>query len=470
MLQSKQKNVLNGNSLKNHSFSLDQLTKDISELQLESHHLNSQDLCHNLILSSKKVLPTDEETMTETNVYVTKERKDFICRMINILNKSANNLPCTKQHILTGCSGIGKSFTLFLMVEQFKKNKDLKVVFIPNCYHIMKRGWDPIIEEFMFTFPDDKQELQKLLSKNSINNADSESEIIPTLREVLYKSLKRKEIPIFVLDQIDFILDSIVYSMFGNLTIFPWKLQVFSQPTNNEIQKQFKFFRIHEFDNMISIEDTRKLIASHEMFKQLKGTKDDLENIINLVGTTPREIDTFFGFSGDNIAIKTENYKIFRKNEIMKTHMKFWEKISPYALSELFQAIYLMDRNISLRRDIRIDNELMRKNYSIPELEYKIESSFPFAGKILKEMFEGEAYMKNNETIFSERIQFLNLLIKDTSLTDSTQGGLYEEIVHNSFQRAKRDKSQVNLTGHPLKYLNFRSSSTELEVYIKIKV
>lgn len=430
---------------------MDEMKKSIIDMPFEAFDLQTKDLCQSPIMASTKVVPNVEETIKEAKIYITPERKEFILKMTDVLKKSIQIEAYNNQHILTGCEGIGKSFTLFLLVDIFKKNKHLKVVYIPNCFHIMKRGWIPIIEEFMFTFPDEMEELQRLIS---MEPKPSENEIISTLEKILKKSHERNELPIFVLDRINFILDPQVYSIFKTLTLLPWKLQIYSQSTNNELQKELKFFQSHMYPRMIPLEEIKKLIKNKKAFKDMNCTEDDIDKVINLVGTTPREIDRIFECPGNTIDQKILDYKNTRRLEIEDTHGRFKNSLNKFYQIELFEAIFIMDRDIDLKRNLKIDQQLMIKEFNPKTGLYKIKSSFSFSGTILKEIIEREAIHVDND-FFNKRIESLNEWIRDTSLTPGCRGGLYEEIIHTSFQRAFQNKNKINLLGHTPNYLKY---------------
>ena len=90
-------------------------------------------------------------------------------------------------------------------------------------------------------------------------------------------------------------------------------MQIFSQSANNEIQKELKFFQSHVFSRMIPLEEIKKLIKTKKAFNDMKCTEDDIEKVVNLVGTTPREIDQIFESPGDTINQKILGYNTKRK-------------------------------------------------------------------------------------------------------------------------------------------------------------
>ena len=126
-----------------------------------------------------------------------------------------------------------------------------------------------------------------------------------------------------------------------------------------------------------------------------------------------------------------------------------------------------MDLGIpSAAKNPKIDRQFMIKKLDSKTGRYKIKSSFSFAGTILKATLEGSSFTEKD--FFRKRIQNLNYWIQDTSLSSSCRGGIYEEIIQTSFQRAARNSNKINLVGHTpnyLKYANDQKIPTQVIFY-----
>ena len=460
---------------------LSHFEENIKNLKMSSTiELNLKDLCGNNVLASTKVLPDLKNIINNAKVFVTPEREDFIFKMINFLRNSLSEKPYEKRHILTGPSGIGKTFTLFLLVSELKKfNKNIKVVYIPNCYHLMDNGWKAIIKEFIFTFPEKEKELKKFLEGRI------EKDAINAMYDIINQE---KHMTILIMDQINFILDNETYSLFKSLSFFPWNLQIFSQSANNDPQKALKFFLFHSFDKLMSIEQIRDQIENNPKFQKLKhsktGIKDleekkldleeresrqslneyealelqDLKNVEKImarVGSNPREMDRIFENSGNNIDETIAKYEQKRVFEILLAHEKFQREFltNQAFIIRFAKAVFFMDKEINLTDFLIIDHKLMIRKYVDDEGNYQIKSNFPLAGKILKNIFHAQitAIEKN---FFAQRIEELHLLMRKISFNDSCRGHFFESLVMTSFEKAHQLKEEISLLGSTGSYLD----------------
>ena len=451
------------------------------------------ELCSNVVFSSKKVLPDVKETITEANVFVTLPRKDFIFKMINILREMISGIPNNRQHILTGPSGIGKTFTLFLLVNELKKHSNFKVVYIPNCYHLKQSGgWIAILKEFEFTFPELGQEFEECLNEYQEKKMFLE-DLIKTLENII-RQKNKKYITILVMDQINFIQDFDTYSIFSVLTSFPWFSQFFSQSANNNPQNALKFFKFQYIDKFLSFTEIVKYIETKEIFKKFKCSNtnledfksledlekkkrilkekketqkldeketleiQDLENferIMYLVGFNPREIDILFETPGTNLDEIIVKYETTRSYEISEIHYKFTKEFMSnlFLQNSFLEAIFYMDERIPLKKNLIIDQQLMIKKYNDSQMNFEYSSTFPLAGRFLKKLYMDQMDHFNKDFL-SKKMKDLTSEIQNPSLDPSFRGNLVEDLVNTAFRNAHQKKEAITLLGSTASYLS----------------
>ena len=158
-------------------------------------------------------------------VCLTDHRKKYLNDILLQSKLKRNNM-----FMLSGCQGIGKSFTLIYLVYLFKTScisDKIKCIYIPNCSNITM---DTLLEEMYRVFDDVEDEMT---IKKTIEKFGRKIGIQEALYKLLEKYNEKGFLTVMIWDQLNS-LDIDDYKMFLNLTELDWKHKKFSQSSTNK--------------------------------------------------------------------------------------------------------------------------------------------------------------------------------------------------------------------------------------------
>ena len=271
---------------------------------------------------------TLEKKPTNRQIYVTKNRKDFLKHLFKPLeseiredltflppSKIPNIDPNKLRFLLLGNEGIGKTITLGLLAHVLKTSavKDkIKVFYIQDCEAFMENPYEKTREEINLVFQGE-----------NIGNFDI-SENYKGFFDLVEKYNKLGYLTVFIADQLNSLENDVSIPFFKKLVTLPWKMQIYSQSSTNFLNDDFKMlFRTTincTCEKFFTEKIIKKLIEEkcQEINLILKVDEDDevFQKIYDLVKENPREINLILESKGNTIEEKIEKYKFDRSRNL----------------------------------------------------------------------------------------------------------------------------------------------------------
>ena len=281
----------------------------------------------------------------DTKILLNSSRKKFICDIVENLKFFLNKQKHCARRLISGLSGIGKTFTLLLLVH-FLKNFNfsddnmptLKVIMIPNCRFLSEFLWGYVIDQFKFTFPEKSQTFEELKFQTDEN-------IKAGLWKFVYEYVSEGNMIILVADQIDWV-SGLGEGILDYLKSFPWTMQVFSESGNNDLKAQEKyvlwkkdFMREIVLNKDELLEIMKNEESSIDIFLKEKLSKTSL-----LVGFNPRETGYILNLEGETIEKKINKYIGQKLLSIGNRLEKFLLELgSESARNKFYQSVIFME-------------------------------------------------------------------------------------------------------------------------------
>ena len=390
-------------------------------------------------------------------VCLTVTRKKYLNKIL--LQSKAKR---SAMFMLSGCEGIGKSFTLIYLVYLFKNScirDKIKCIYVPNCLQITM---ETLLEEIyrVFDSAEDKITITKTIEKFEL-----EIGIQGALRKLIKKYNENGFLTVMIWDQLNS-LDRNLNTLFLNVTQLNWELQVFSQSSTNDTNPKLKIFYRKcinkNFDNLIENKDIEKLILNDKKYLNLHLEDSDFKEIFELVSTNPRETYLILNSEGKTLNEKISNYILQRGIEIKEIHSKFLRAQKQKTENDIMKSIFYMDKGYYPKNEPNpmINRQFMnfQPTNKPNEASFIIYSCFPFAGRVLKETLTGDAIDLN---FYEKRInECLDIMNRETN--GSTYGNVYENYVHTVFRKFIWEKKKGKLNIVPSAQLLNKKNKSEV--------
>lgn len=362
-------------------------------------------------------------------ICITQNRKDFIknilYKMLDYSKKhDKNNNTYPLKFLLSGSEGIGKTFTLIYLAHLLKEynqySNNIKLIYLSHCIYLNRMRLDYLKQEFEFSFRGDEE---------NINNINFLNELMYNFRESINKYRINGYMTILIVDQLNSLNNSSIF-LFEELVALNWNFIVCSQSSTNIIKPELKqFFKDCDkmnYDDFFNENDIKKIVLKND----INLSESDFKNIYAIVYNNPRETFKILNLEGGNLQEKIEVYKDIRGLEIKKQHGDFRNE-NPSFREELAKSIYYMDTKLELKliEGPFINNQFMKIKLNMRH--YRIDSVFPFAGEVLKSMYN---QVKKSDDFYSKRIEELSAHMQAAKQSPSTIGIYYEKLIHTYFE------------------------------------
>ena len=411
-------------------------------LKFSKEKLFAGDFYHFQYDCSEKEDTRGTEKIRETQLFITDSRKIMFSKLFDEF-KVALLEKMNQIFSIDGPQGIGKTYSLLILASTFRKNSKIRFVFIQNSKRVNIRSWKEILDQFICSFPEYEEHLNKL------KNSDNDSDIIIALKKILREYAKKGVIVVLIFDQINF-LDTEGVSLLLNLKSFEWAAVFLSQSSNNQDEKPVKDARSIFQENLTNRSEFKSILDYH--FEKRKNEKlitpdftIDYDELIKYTGFIPREGIRVLDSKGSTFQEKLETYVEQRAEEISAANMNFkFNQIHDYALS-----IFFMDTDIPM--PLSINFPIINRQFQIckkENKEKKIYSTFPFACKVLKSW--SIENFKLPSDFFQSRISTLKVLFNTRNLDAGVRGRYYEELINTLFKNHQRLKNDFDLFAIPV--------------------
>lgn len=361
--------------------------------------------------------------LDETLLAVTRERREMIKFFLEsmLLILETDN---PQAHRLVGPQGIGKTFSFFLLANFLRVpelNEFIKLVYINDGSLIANEGWLPVLDEFIFTFPESSESISKL------KETSNEGDILKAIRQKLYEVNESGKMTVLICDNVNGLKGPLAQNIFDKLKISGWKMKIICETNNNDQETKNNFLTVN-YNSFFHMNELKRLLNEFTPMKE-----PEIGKIQSIVGSNPREAFLLFCQPCTTLEEKIAMYKDKRKTEIMCSYSQYLASRSSKFSAKLFKATFYLDKDVylSYMPSPEIDKQWMLYQKEKMTYNYKITSLFPFAREVLTEYLESLMFDQKGKEIdkdfYEMRLQELREHVTLIGTDPELRGHFYEE-------------------------------------------
>ena len=380
--------------------------------------------------------------MKDATFFVTKRRRNALLKIVKELQDNYEQR--LQIYVLDGPQGIGKTYNFLIFSHCLRKIKNVRLVHIQQSENLNNCFVEEILDQFYFTFLEEKDFLVKL------KVIDDDNIILIKLKGLLRKYKKKGYILILMVDQINYMKNK-VKELLDQLFSLRWDIFFTSQSANNE-QNDEKFWKYMYDSFLFSEEEIDTLILHHidqqktnnHLDKNFEFSGDNFKRLMQFAGKVPRELLRVIDSEGKTFEEKLLNYANVRENELNTLFLSFWTPKNEYEKNLILKAIYYMDTNLAIDQNPEpsLDRQLMFLE-SGPAGTLKIFSHFPLCNIVLKKYLNDTVVKKD---FFDFRLAELKFQLSKKDLDEGIRGRLYEEFIITKFQNYHKNHEKMTLS------------------------
>ena len=179
----------------------------------------------------------DKTEVKNAKLFVTNLRRNALLKIVKELKD--NYKEPLQIYVFDGPQGIGKTYNLLIFSDCLRKVKNVKLVHIQQSENLNDSFKDVILDQFYFTFPEEKEFFDQIKNKNV-------QKMLNKLEELLIKYKRKGYILILIVDQLNYLKDT---EKLKKLISLGWNIFFGSQSANN-IQNAVKNWK-YMYDSVL---------------------------------------------------------------------------------------------------------------------------------------------------------------------------------------------------------------------------
>ena len=286
---------------------------------------------------------------------MTRKSYPILKHAVDILSKEYSGI------YVRGPIGIGKSYLLYLLTADYRKNREkYRVTYINDCARWRRRAYLYLLEELVTTFYDDTIEDKPIVEWcQSVSGSDKEEKQMTTLMDALINYTRKENLVwVVIFDQHNALFNPPVAKKFPFNLIDALsddsgpnlKIVVSASANNEGYPTEMKGWLTHDFSSPRFDEEEFKVWCNDYLLEDNSTVNPESDEAIDALywtGGVPYELDLLWKQEKKTLKEKTMLYRKERVEEMAKSHDKFIQKLSEQGKRNLEDCISRMALGLS---------------------------------------------------------------------------------------------------------------------------